>query len=306
MKSIPIDFNKWPHYKELFSDKELIVNFNPVKTSIKIFVNSKVDNTYINNNNIFKVFMQTEPRPLQESMLLYVEQNYNLFDLILTHDEKLLLLPNSVLFQPLRKYFWVRPPLNSKIDNLFFKYVNHKTVSPIFDEFDYTDKKFIITMICGHKTTAYGNRLRIACWNKQNEIKIPKRCYKSYTMGSAKIFPDNINTKYKCDKTEMFVDSMFHVAIENSSYKNYFTEKIHDCFLTHTIPIYWGCPNISDFYNSDGIIFFKDQNDFIEKINQLTPELYFSKIDAINENYEKFINLQNTWDTLKHILSNIK
>ena len=72
-----------------------------------------------------------------------------------------------------------------------------------------------------------------------------------------KIFCDNITTLHKYDKSEMFTDSMFHVAIENTSHKNYFTEKLHDCILTHTIPIYWGCPNISEFYNTDGLFCLK-------------------------------------------------
>ena len=53
-------------------------------------------------------------------------------------------------------------------------------------------------------------------------------------MGTAKIFSDNITTLHKYDKSEMFIDSMFHVAIENSSHKNYFTEKLNDCILTHS------------------------------------------------------------------------
>ena len=95
---------------------------------------------------------------------------------------------------------------------------------------------------------------------------------------------------------------MFHVAVENSSHKNYFTEKINDCILSHTIPIYWGCPNISDFYNIEGFIIFKDEDDFIEKVNKLTPELYYSKINIINENYNRFINIKESVERLKNIL----
>jgi hypothetical protein len=75
---------------------------------------------------------------------------------------------------------------------------------------------------------------------------------------------------------------MFSVAIENATYKSCFTEKILDCFATGTIPIYLGPKDIGDFFNKDGIIILDDCFD----INSLTPELYYSKIDAIRENFE--------------------
>jgi hypothetical protein len=46
---------------------------------------------------------------------------------------------------------------------------------------------------------------------------------------------------------------MFGVAIENVSHRGWFTEKILDCFLLKTIPIYWGCSNIEDYFNPKGI-----------------------------------------------------
>ena len=37
-------------------------------------------------------------------------------------------------------------------------------------------------------------------------------------------------------------------------YETFITEKVNDCFLTGTIPIYLGAPDIGDYYNLDGII----------------------------------------------------
>ena len=48
-------------------------------------------------------------------------------------------------------------------------------------------------------------------------------------------------------KEEGLKDYYFSITIENSKSKNYFTEKILDCFACGTIPIYWGCPNIGDY-----------------------------------------------------------
>ena len=80
---------------------------------------------------------------------------------------------------------------------------------------------------------------------------------------------------------------MFSICIENSSNSGYQTEKIIDALLTKTIPVYWGCTNIGDYYNLDGIIHCKDENEIIQKVNQLTPEYYYSRKDVIEENYVK-------------------
>ena len=309
MNKVPVEFFNhtvpWRHYKEYIGDADFHINTDRDITKIKIFVNSSLDNESQEDKKIFTIFLQTEPRTLQTWKISYVEKNNMAFDLILAHDEKLLDLPNCKFFRSQRKYYWVRPAINSNIKNMFHHNIPANAVSPNFkEECDYSKKKFLITMICGHKQTGPGNKLRIACWSRQNEIQIPSRFYKSHTMKDTPVFPDNINTQYANDKTEMFVDAMFHVAIENSAHKNYFTEKIHDCFMTHTIPIYWGCPNISDYYNPDGIIVFEDENDFIEKVNSLTPELYYSKIDAVNENYEKFVKAPEFIDEVTEIISN--
>jgi len=96
--------------------------------------------------------------------------------------------------------------------------------------------------------------------------------------------------------------SMFSVIIENTSHHNYFTEKITDCILMKTIPIYWGCSNINKFYNIEGIIKFENDDDFIEKINQLTPEFYESKKEIIEENWKKAFEYKNYISRIANIL----
>ena len=83
-------------------------------------------------------------------------------------------------------------------------------------------------------------------------------------------------------KEEALCDYRFSIAIENGAFPNYFTEKIGDCFAAGTIPVYYGCPNIGDYFNMDGIIVL----DHTLKVEDLTEELYLSKLDAVKENLE--------------------
>jgi hypothetical protein len=47
---------------------------------------------------------------------------------------------------------------------------------------------------------------------------------------------------------------MFSFAIENCRQPYYMTEKLIDCFITGTVPIYWGADYAIDFFNPDGMI----------------------------------------------------
>ncbi|MGC1496649.1 MAG: glycosyltransferase family 10 [Sulfitobacter sp.] len=50
-------------------------------------------------------------------------------------------------------------------------------------------------------------------------------------------------------KEEGLAPYQFSVVIENIQEPNYFTEKIVDAVLCETVPIYWGCPNIGDYFD---------------------------------------------------------
>jgi hypothetical protein len=96
------------------------------------------------------------------------------------------------------------------------------------------------------------------------------------------------------NKIDALKDYCFSIAMENATYPNMITEKITDCFITGTIPIYYGIPNIGDFFNLDGIIIL-DEN---FKIEDLTFDLYYSKMDAIKDNYQISIDFPLAEDYL--------
>jgi hypothetical protein len=86
------------------------------------------------------------------------------------------------------------------------------------------------------------------------------------------------------DKKEKgLCDYMFSIVIENDSYPTYWSEKILDCFATGTIPIYYGSPDISNYFNMDGIIIL-DEN---FNINTLNESEYLKRLDAIKDNLNR-------------------
>jgi hypothetical protein len=87
-------------------------------------------------------------------------------------------------------------------------------------------------------------------------------------------------------KIDALKDYMFSIVIENEKMDYLFTEKIIDCFATGTIPIYWGCPSIGDFFDIEGILIFDNINELIDIINKINIEFYSNKLKAIQNNFE--------------------
>ena len=88
------------------------------------------------------------------------------------------------------------------------------------------------------------------------------------------------------DKSIGLADYYFSICMENLTYSNGYSEKITDCFATGTIPVYYGSPDIGEVFNEDGIIWLTEEF----SIDDLTPELYWSKIEAVRDNYQRAIN----------------
>jgi hypothetical protein len=75
------------------------------------------------------------------------------------------------------------------------------------------------------------------------------------------------------------------VVVENCKRDYWFTEKLIDCFRSGTIPIYWGCPSIGDFFDLDGIITFDSVDELLEIIKNCDNNLYNSKLESVNNNF---------------------
>ena len=104
------------------------------------------------------------------------------------------------------------------------------------------------------------------------------------------------------NKAEALYDYMFSVIIENGKYDDYYTEKITDAFATGTVPIYYGSPSIVEKFNPEGIIML-DEN---FNIDDLSADLYHSKMEAIKDNFDRVQNHVGSDDILyQNITANL-
>ncbi len=127
--------------------------------------------------------------------------------------------------------------------------------------------------------------MRKDLWPRENEITIPRQFYVS-RRAIHKFSAEYQNRVLPTDSKKWVLDTQFYIAIENSSQRNYMSEKLLDCFMTLTAPIYIGCPNVTDYFDARGIIIAKDLNDIIRIANTLTPQKYEEMLPYLKKNKE--------------------
>ena len=183
-------------------------------------------------------------------------KNQNLFSLILTWDSKVLNNCDNARFLAFGHTWFTSHIINKKYD-----------------------KKFQVSHLAGKLKKTYGHSLRHELLDRRNELKISKVFHHTY--GNRQDIEDA-----RMGKVDVFSKSQFGVAIENTSHRGYFTEKILDLFLLKTLPIYWGCSNIGDYFNLDGILRVDNVDDMVYILNNLDEKTYKGSINAIEENYQ--------------------
>lgn len=87
------------------------------------------------------------------------------------------------------------------------------------------------------------------------------------------------------DKAEAVRAFRFHVAVENHYSKHHWTEKLADAYLGEAVPVYVGCPNITDYFPEDSYIALDitDPTSAAEVINSLSEEEYIKRRPAVLE-----------------------
>ena len=130
-------------------------------------------------------------------------------------------------------------------------------------------KSKLISVITSKKEFTKGHRQRLKFVNE----------LKKHFGDKVSIFGRDINNFV--DKWDVIAPYRYHISLENSSYKDYWTEKLSDTFLAGAYPIYYGCPNIYDYFSKNSLT----------TIDIKKPEKAIKIIENIiqNNQYEKSI-----------------
>jgi len=177
----------------------------------------------------------------------WIKRNNDKFTHVLTHNKELLDKGENFIFCPTGGC-WITPE-DQKI----------------------YEKNKLLSIIASSKRITHGHLLR----------------HKSISMYSNKLDVYGRGYNPVDYKLEALKDYAFSLTIENTKQDYYFTEKLIDCFMTGTVPIYWGCPSIGNFFNVDGMIIFDDISELKEILEGLSLDKYIKMKEAIEDNFKK-------------------
>ncbi|HSQ84396.1 MAG TPA: glycosyltransferase family 10, partial [Desulfobacterales bacterium] len=166
------------------------------------------------------ILVTTEPSSITRYGRAFAKQFHYL---ITNQDEKVLPHPNAIRSQTGNNWFY-----GKDYDSIVS--VTHPTKT----------KK--ISTVCSNKQQGHTiHRLRYE-FTKIMEERIPE--LERFGRGF----------KWIETKAEALDDYEFHVAIENQYAPHVWTEKLADAFLGFTVPIYFGCPNVYDYFPKESLI----------------------------------------------------
>lgn len=129
-----------------------------------------------------------------------------------------------------------------------YTYNDFLTYNPVGERLD---KAILLT---SNKTFTIGHKQRVKFANQVIDEKIE--------------YIDIFGNGYKHvdDKLQEMSKYKYAIVIENGKYPDYWTEKLADCMLAGCYPIYFGAPNISNYFKNGGITEIDIRN-FDESIN---------------------------------------
>lgn len=141
-------------------------------------------------------------------------------------------------------------------------------------------KKNGVSWVTSNATHKEGHKLRMA--------------FKDYLMGQKFAF-DLFGRGFNPidDKFDGIFPYQYSIAIENYQCNDYWTEKIADCFLSWTIPIYWGAKNILSYFPARSIILIdpSDPQKALQIIRDAMEDGYYHQnLDALAEARDLVLN----------------
>lgn len=207
-----------------------------------------------------------EPRAIHAKYMRFLGRFPHWFHRILTADEELLgQIPNGIFF-PIAGC-WV----------------------PDWDRIDLTKQK-MCSLIASAKKDLPGHKLRhdMARWSRESgqEVEIMGRGYQPFAA-----------------KAEGLAPYRYSLVIENAQEKNYFTEKLIDALLMKTVPIYWGCPNIAEFFDIRGMILCQTEAEMRAAVASMSKADYDSRAEALAANQIAATRYGDPVDRAAHAIS---
>jgi hypothetical protein len=114
------------------------------------------------------------------------------------------------------------------------------------------------------------------------------------------------NVEYK---SSALLPYKFHICLENSIIQHYWSEKFSDPLLGYAIPIYAGCPNIDEYYGTEGYFKFdlkkyEELKFIIDKIVKDPQNIYQEMLPDFKILRNKLLFEYNFYNVIDDVIKN--
>lgn len=210
---------------------------------------------------------EVAPTILRKTLFSDVDLWSRRYNRILSHDPEVLALFKGSEYANLNAVTWLSESERKKILQ--------------------TPKRLAVSFVCGSYCRTQGHRLRQAVWKKQPFLTGIAAASLDFFVSSRDetLIENPCKNPVLGGSKEPLFTSMFHVCIENVQQHGYFTEKLLDCLLTRTVPIYWGCPNIGDYFDVRGLMLAQSEDEVCNAIAKCNEIEYRSRLPFIELNF---------------------
>ncbi len=110
------------------------------------------------------------------------------------------------------------------------------------------------------------------------------------------------------DKWDVLANYKYSIAIENDNCDDWVTEKFFDCLYAHTLPFYYGCPNLEKYVDKEAYIRI-DINNFDESIKIIEEGIanneFEKRLPILQKEAKESLNSDNFFPFIANILDNM-
>jgi hypothetical protein len=177
-----------------------------------------------------RIFVAGEPESFHRYQARFLEQ----FGTVIT-TQRGIRHPGAIFMQPGINWFaGVHFQSGEERFRSTLNFLDFETGDPV--------KTKLCSVVCSNNAVTRGHRQRIAFVERLKQE-----------------FGDQIDffgrgVRTMADKDEALAPYRFHIALENSVARDYWTEKLADPFLRGCFPIYSGCPNLDEYFLAESYL----------------------------------------------------
>lgn len=151
-------------------------------------------------------------------------------------------------------------------------------------------KQGLLSVICSNKTITPDHRARLEF------VKVLQKHFGSDLAVFGRGF------KEIGDKWDAIAPYRFHIVLENDSVAHYFSEKLTDCFLAQTYPLYYGCPNVDRYFSTESFtaINIHEPEQAIATIDKaISDQLDCQQSEAVRHSRDRVLNEYNLFSIIR-------